>query len=109
MSSRTLVCRRQRLYFGTDAAGPLPCGELFIRTTMRSGAGKGSGISRTVLMTEKMAVLAPIPRANAATAAAVKPGLWRSMRKACLRSAARVSMGKSVGRLDEEAERKFLD
>jgi hypothetical protein len=39
----------------------------------------------------------------------VKPGLWRSMRKACLRSAARVSMGKSVGRLDEEAERKFLD
>ena len=40
---------------------------------MRSASGNGSGFSSTVLTTEKMAVLAPIPSASAETAVAVKP------------------------------------
>src|SRR6476620_8752809 len=40
-------------------------------------------------MTEKIAVLAPIPRARVARAAAVKPGLCRSVRNALFRSAAK--------------------
>ena len=35
--------------------------------TMRSGSGNGSGLSSTVLTTEKMAVLAPMPSVSAAT------------------------------------------
>src|SRR5580693_2196558 len=95
-SSSTCVCRRQMLYLGTDAAAKVPCGELFMRTTMRPGSGNASGLSSTVLITEKIAVLAPIPSANAITAVAVKPGLFRSIRKACLRSAASVSISESL-------------
>ena len=42
-------------------------------------------------MALKMAVLAPMPRARVRTAAAVKPGDFRSMRKAKRRSWNRVS------------------
>src|SRR3954453_5004797 len=41
-------------------------------------------------MTEKIAVLAPIPKARVARAAAVKPGLCRSVRNALFRSAAKI-------------------
>src|ERR1017187_7941823 len=91
-SSSTWVCRRQALYLGTEAPGPLPCEDDVSSTTMRSGSGKARGLSRTVLTTEKMAVLAPIPSASAEIAVAVKPGLWRSIRKACLRSIQKVSI-----------------
>src|SRR5579862_5120144 len=37
-------------------------------------------------MTEKIAVVAPMPSVSAATAAIVKPGLRRSVRRACFRS-----------------------
>jgi hypothetical protein len=73
ISSSACVCLRQTLYFGTEAAGPDPCGELFIRTTMRSASGNGRGFRITALITGKMAVLAPIPSASAETAVAVKP------------------------------------
>ena len=46
----------------------------------------------TLLITLKMPVFAPIPRASAATATAVKPGLFLSMRSDCLISAKRDSM-----------------
>src|SRR5690348_14198844 len=59
---------------------------------MRSAWGYGSGFSRTVSTTENMAVLAPIPSASAEMAAAVKPGLRRSIRNACFRSLMSVSM-----------------
>ena len=59
---------------GTDAAGKLPCGDEFMSETIRSGSGKARGLSSTVLMTEKIAVLAPIPSASADIAAARKAG-----------------------------------
>ena len=59
---------------------------------MRSGSGNGAGFSRTESTTEKIAVLVPMPSASAATAAAVKPGLCRNVRKECFRSCRRVSM-----------------
>ena len=43
-------------------------------------------MSRTVLTTVKIAVLVPIPRARAATAAIVKPGFLKRLRRECLRS-----------------------
>src|ERR1017187_9321257 len=95
MSESTWVCRRQTLYFGTEAAGKLPCGDEFMSITMRSGSGNGSGSRSTASITEKMAVLAPIPKASTAMAVAVKPGLWRSTRKACRMSGTNVSMGSS--------------
>ncbi len=53
---------------------------------MRSGSANPSGSSSTAFTTEKIAVLAPIPSASAATAARVKPGLRRSARSAWRRS-----------------------
>src|SRR5262245_3097553 len=62
---------------------------------MRFGSGYGSGCSSTCLTTVKMAVLAPMPRAVASTAARVKPGALRSMRAAKTRSCR--SMGCLIG------------
>src|SRR5580658_1598842 len=53
---------------------------------MRSVSGKVSGLSRTVLTTEKIAVVAPMPSASAATAAIVNPGLRTRARNACFSS-----------------------
>src|SRR5580704_2536073 len=54
--------------------------------TIRSGSGKFTGLSRTVLMREKMAVLAPTPSAKARTAVRVNPGDCTNIRKECFRS-----------------------
>src|SRR5579864_4693802 len=91
-SSKTCFCARQMLYLGTDAPAKLPSGVAFMSCTMRSGWGYGSGFNSTVLTTEKMAVLAPMPRASAEIAVMVKPGLCRSMRSACFRSLSIVSI-----------------
>src|SRR5690242_7924125 len=48
---------------------------------MRDGSLKGRGRRRTALTTEKMAVLAPMPRASTTMAAAENPGLRRRMRR----------------------------
>ena len=50
--------------------------------TSRSGASYWSGRSSTPFTTVKIVVVAPIPSASAATAAAVNPGVRRSARRA---------------------------
>ena len=81
-----VVCSRQMLNLGTDAPGLVPLGPTFMKLTIRSGSGYGSGLSSTVFTTEKIAVLAPIPSMSAATAAIVNPGVCRNMRSECFRS-----------------------
>ena len=49
-------------------------------TARRPGSRTGSGRSMTLLMSEKMAVLAPMPSANVSTATSVNPGLRESRR-----------------------------
>ena len=53
---------------------------------MRSGSGYGRGWSKTVLTTEKMAVLAPMPSAKAAMAITLNPGVLISRRMEWRRS-----------------------
>ena len=48
----------------------------------RAGSGNGSGLSSSALTTVKTAVLTPIPTASVSSATMVKPGVFRSMRKA---------------------------
>src|SRR6266566_3099297 len=48
---------------------------------MREGSSKGSGRRMTALTTEKIAVLAPMPRASTTMAAAENAGLRRRVRK----------------------------
>src|SRR5579864_8863342 len=78
---------------GTDVDG-LMSPDLYTRwiRRMRSGSGYGSGWSRTVLTTEKMAVLAPMPRARAAIATAVNPGVLISRRMEWRRSEVKLLM-----------------
>ena len=71
---------------GTEPPGLAPFGDVLTNVTSRSGSGNGSGLSSTLFTTEKMAVLAPMPSVNAASAAAVKPGVCRNIRSECLRS-----------------------
>src|SRR5580698_8235455 len=59
----------------------LPSAVLHCSETMRSGSGYESGWSRTALTTEKMAVLAPMPRASVRMATSEKPGLLRRLRR----------------------------
>ncbi len=63
-------------------------------TTRRSGSLYGSGRSRTLLVTVKIAVLAPIPSAIVSAAATVKTGLRRRVRAAKTRS--RKSMANGI-------------
>ena len=59
------------------------------RNTRRSGSAYGSGRSSTVLITEKIAVLAPMPRARVRAATIVKAGSLRNMRRPKRMSSAR--------------------
>ncbi len=79
-------------YLGIDVAQLLPC--RYFRTTAisRSGSAQGRGRSSTAFTTEKIAVLAPIPSARAASATRVKPGVFRRNRRPFLRSARRLSI-----------------
>src|SRR5215831_10310997 len=70
----------------------MPWGDVFISITRRSGSGKGTGLRRTALTTEKMALFVPMPSASAATAASVKVGLFRNICNECFRSLRNVSM-----------------
>src|SRR2546428_12061524 len=54
--------------------------------TSSCGFRTGSDRSMSVLITEKIAVFAPMPSASVSTATAVKPGFFRSWRRANLRS-----------------------
>jgi hypothetical protein len=62
-----------------------------MKTTTRSGSGTATGLSKTALTTEKMAVVAPIPKVSAAIAARLNAGLWANMRRECLRSLKKAS------------------
>src|SRR3984957_19903978 len=59
---------------------------------MRSECGYGNGASKTAFTTEKMAVLAPMPSARAATATVVNPGLAARTRREWRRSETRLLM-----------------
>ena len=52
-----------------------------------------SGLRRTALTTEKIAVLTPMPSASAEMAAKVKAGLLANIRSDCLKSWKRVPIG----------------
>src|SRR2546425_4106411 len=54
--------------------------------TSSCGFRTGSDRSMSVLITEKIAVFAPMPSASVSTATAVKPGFFSNWRKANLRS-----------------------
>ena len=57
-------------------------GSSSLTTTSRSPSANGSGRSSTALTTLKMAVVDPIPNAIDSTATSVKPGDFRSSRRA---------------------------
>ncbi len=61
-------------------------GERFQSRTSRSGFAYGSGRRRSALVTLKIDVFAPMPRASERIAAAASPGLFRMPRRAYLRS-----------------------
>ena len=65
--------------------------QLLQTMTRRSGSAYGRGDSSTARMTEKIAVVAPIPRARVRIAAAVKPGARRIPRNAYRMSWMRIS------------------
>jgi hypothetical protein len=65
--------------------------------TSRSGSANGSGRSSTALTTEKIAELAPMPKASATTATSVKPGFFKSIRTPYLMSCQSVSITSSFG------------
>jgi hypothetical protein len=98
--STTSAWARQCWNLAGDAAAPWPCGDVFMNITSRFGSGKGTGLSKTALTTEKIAVLAAMPSASAETAAMVNAAFSRNIRIACLTSFSRVSMH----RLDEKPE-----
>ena len=79
--------------FAGDEPDPDPRGDVLMKTTTRSGSGNDSGLSKTALTTEKMAVLTPMPSVSAATAASVNAGLCRNIRRECLRSLKNASNG----------------
>ncbi len=89
------LCARQSTKLGGEALkrGKPRSGLASISSTSRSGSGYGSGAMSTVLTTLKMAVLAPIPRANARSAASERAGLLASARTAKRRSFQRVFIG----------------
>src|SRR5688572_7396498 len=99
----TVVCWRQCANLAGDAPGPPgPCRLVFINNTTLSGSGYGSGFSRTALTTEKIAVLAPMPNARAATAAAVNTRFCRNIRNVCLRSCRNSSTSPSGQRIHHD-------
>jgi hypothetical protein len=73
----------------------VPSALFVMNTTTWSGSGAGTGLSSTVLATEKIATLAPILSASAARAVRVKPGARRNIRTACFRLFTKTQM---VGR-----------
>ena len=83
---------RQCVNFAGEAAGPEPCGEVFMNNTMRSGSGTATGFSSTALTTEKIAVFAPMPSVSAATAASVNAGALIRVRMVYRRSLSSSSM-----------------
>src|SRR5580693_4691075 len=80
-ASKAWVWSRQVLNLVTEVTLLLPFSLVSWSETMRSGSGYERGWSRTAFTTEKMAVLAPMPRARVRTAITVKPGDFRRLRR----------------------------
>src|SRR5580700_2968938 len=99
MSSNRAVCSRQRLKRVGEPPMGGPLRRVEPRTMILSGSGAATGFNKTRLTTEKMAVLAPMPRVRAARAVRVKEGLRRKVRREWRRSARK----DIVLRLDEVA------
>ena len=89
---------RQTMYLGIEFESLVPVGSCRATFMMRSGCGYGSGCSRTASTTVKIAVLAPMPMASAASAIAVNPRFRRIVRRAYFRSA----MTLSIRNVDEK-------
>src|SRR5882724_7817027 len=67
----------------------------YASTIRRSECGKGRGRNRTPSTMEKIAVVAPIPKASISTAVAVKPGDCLNCRKTNFKSRKNERMGGS--------------
>jgi hypothetical protein len=81
MPVKTVFCPRQSLRFGTEIVPVKPREMLNSQSlTSLSGSPSESGRSSTPSITEKMAVLAPIPKARVSTATSVKPGFFNIVR-----------------------------
>src|SRR5215471_3880385 len=76
-----LFCCCQMLNLGT-LAKESESSPVFTSCTSDDGSGYVSGLSKTVLMTEKTAVFAPIPTAITRMATTVNPGAFRNDRTA---------------------------
>jgi hypothetical protein len=85
-SCTTADCWRQCANFAGEAAEFAFCGEVFWKSTTRSGSGKATGRNSTAFTTEKIAVFAPIPSVSAASAASENAGFCTNIRSDCLRS-----------------------
>src|ERR1700730_1077281 len=85
-SWKALVFSRHALNFVAEAYGNSPSGPIFVNITIRSGSGKGRGFNSTVLTTEKIATLAPIPSVNVRTATTLETRLFTKHRKPKFRS-----------------------
>ena len=79
--SNTVFCDRQSSRFAMAMYISGNPGARSESVTRRSGCGYENGRSSTALITEKMAVLAPMPMAKVRMTTAVKPGFLRSIRK----------------------------
>src|SRR5438067_8659444 len=86
MSSNKSLRPRQMLNRVCEAPSGGPSRRVVPNTTMRSGSGARTGLSRTVLTTEKMAVFVPMPSASAITAVIANPGFCRNVRRECCKS-----------------------
>src|SRR5271154_162287 len=93
MDSKVWLAFFQAMNLGMEVAPPLSL-SLKPRWTrmMRSECGYGNGASKIALTTEKIAVLAPMPSARAATATVVNPGLTIRTRREWRRSETRLLM-----------------
>jgi len=82
MSANDRLISRNSRYSGVESLNPCsgPAGEYAVRRINCSGAGYPSGRRITLLRIEKIAVLAPMPRASVSSATTVNTGLRRSVR-----------------------------
>ena len=78
--SKTVLCERQSRKLAGVTCTRRPVSFNSCIATTRSAFGYWSGLSRTALTTEKIAVFAPTPTASVSTATAVKPGRFASER-----------------------------
>src|SRR5580693_5533620 len=97
MLSSVLLCSRICVYFVYDIKAPLApvLMSYCARLMMRPGSLYGSDCNNTVLITLKIAVFAPMPRASVKIATTVNPGFFLSTRKANFTSCHKVCISRA--------------